>query len=200
MSNAFLSTNTAAIEEGKLKLAIRDGVELEKGVVITEEYLKQHEDLFIQYAEFFTAYPDLYLDIIKPVDSNFELFFYQRIVLRALMRYKSIYITACRAFSKSFITILGMMLQCTFMPGTKRFICAPNKNQSAQIAKEKIVEIYDHWPLLRKEVVNLEMVLCLMLLALWTPLVVEEGTVSKISSSSPILYSILSNILLIYRR
>ena len=48
MSNAFLSTNTAAIEEGKLKLAIRDGVELEKGVVITEEYLKQHEDLFIQ--------------------------------------------------------------------------------------------------------------------------------------------------------
>lgn len=154
MSNAFLSTNTAAIEEGKLKLAIRDGVELEKGVVITEEYLKQHEDLFIQYAEFFTAYPDLYLDIIKPVDSNFELFFYQRIVLRALMRYKSIYITACRAFSKSFITILGMMLQCTFMPGTKRFICAPNKNQSAQIAKEKIVEIYDHWPLLRKEVVG----------------------------------------------
>ena len=154
MSNAFLSTNTAAIEEGKLKLAIRDGVELEKGVVITEEYLKQHEDLFIQYAELFTAYPDLYLDIIKPVDSNFELFFYQRIVLRALMRYKSIYITACRAFSKSFITILGMMLQCTFMPGTKRFICAPNKNQSAQIAKEKIIEIYDHWPLLRKEVIG----------------------------------------------
>ena len=32
MSNAFLSTNTAAIEEGKLKLAIRDGVELEKAV------------------------------------------------------------------------------------------------------------------------------------------------------------------------
>ena len=54
MSNVFLSTNTTAIEEGKLKLAIRDDVELEKGVVITEEYLKQHEDLFIKYAEFFT--------------------------------------------------------------------------------------------------------------------------------------------------
>ena len=154
MSKAFLNTNIAAIEEGKLKLAIREGVELEKGVVITEEYLIQHEELFRQYAEFFTAYPDLYLDIIKPADSNFDLFFYQRIVLRALMRYKSIYITACRAFSKSFVTILGMMLQCIFMPGTKRFICAPNKNQSAQIAKEKIYEIYDRWPLLRKEVVG----------------------------------------------
>jgi hypothetical protein len=40
------------------------------------------------------------------------------------------------------------------MPGTKRFICAPNKNQSAQIAKEKITEIYDKWPLLRREVVG----------------------------------------------
>ena len=37
---------------------------------------------------------------------------------------------------------------------TKRFICAPNKNQSAQIAKEKIIEIYEHWPLLRREIVG----------------------------------------------
>ena len=58
------------------------------------------------------------------------------------------------AFSKSFITILAMILQCVFIPGTKRFICAPNKSQSAQIAKEKIVEIYDKWPLLRKEVLG----------------------------------------------
>jgi hypothetical protein len=70
------------------------------------------------------------------------------------MRYKKIFVTAPRAFSKSFITILGLILQCIFMPGTKRFICAPNKNQSAQIAKEKIVEIYDKFPLLRKEVVG----------------------------------------------
>ena len=104
--------------------------------------------------EIFTAYPDIYLDIIKPTDSNFTLFFYQRIVLRAVMRYKEVYVTAPRAFSKSFITILGIFLQCIFMPGTKRFICAPNKNQSAQIAKEKIIEIYDKFPLLKKEVIG----------------------------------------------
>ena len=40
------------------------------------------------------------------------------------------------------------------MPGTKRFICAPAKKQSAQIAKEKILEIYERWPLLRREVVG----------------------------------------------
>ena len=40
------------------------------------------------------------------------------------------------------------------MPGTKRFICAPNKNQSAQIAREKMIEIYDRWPLLKREVLG----------------------------------------------
>jgi len=54
----------------------REGIPLEKGVVLTKEYLVAHEKLFRQYADFFTAYPDLYLDIIKPSDSNFELFFY----------------------------------------------------------------------------------------------------------------------------
>ena len=97
---------------------------------------------------------DLYLDTIKPVDSTMELFFYQRIVLRAIMRFKEVYVVACRAFSKSFITILALILQCIFIPGTKRFICAPNKNQAAQIAKEKIYEIYERWPLLRKEVIG----------------------------------------------
>ena len=141
-------------DESVVQRGVRDGIEIEKGVVLNEDYLKEHFDEIGDMFSIFTAYPDIYLDLIKPQDSNFELFFYQRITLRAVMRYKDIFITAPRAFSKSFITILGLILQCVFIPGTKRFICAPNKNQSAQIAKEKIVEIYDHWPLLRKEVIG----------------------------------------------
>ncbi len=37
----------------------RDGIELEKGVVLTEERIIEHEDLYRKYCEFFTAYPDL---------------------------------------------------------------------------------------------------------------------------------------------
>ena len=132
----------------------REGIEIEKGAILTPTYLIEHEELFRKYCDFFTAYPDIFLDLIKPSDSTFTLFFYQRIVLRALMRFKEVYVVACRAFSKSFITILALFLQCVFIPGTKRFICAPNKNQSAQIAKEKLVEIYDKFPLLRKEVIG----------------------------------------------
>lgn len=132
----------------------REGTEIEKGVVLNEDYLRANLQQIGQIASEWAAYPDVYLDLITPVDDNFSLFFYQRVVLRAIMRFTNIYITAPRAFSKSFITILGMILQCIFIPGTKRFICAPNKNQSAQIAKEKIAEIYDHWPLIRKEVIG----------------------------------------------
>ena len=153
MSNLIKKHNDL-FDDSVVQRGVRDGIEIEKGVVLNEDYLKEHFDEIGEMFSIFTAYPDIYLDLIKPQDSNFELFFYQRITLRAVMRYKDIFITAPRAFSKSFITILGLILQCVFIPGTKRFICAPNKNQSAQIAKEKIVEIYDHWPLLRKEVIG----------------------------------------------
>lgn len=137
-----------------IKIGVRDGTTIDKGVILNENYLQENLGSIGDVMSIFTAYPDLYLDLIKPQDSSFTLFFYQRITLRALMRFKDIYVTAPRAFSKSFITILAMILQCIFIPGTKRFICAPNKTQAAQIAKEKIVEIYDRWPLLRKEILG----------------------------------------------
>ena len=142
-------TDASLIQRGQ-----REGIEIDKGAILTIPFLEKNEELFRKYCEFFTAYPDLFLDIIKPADSNFSLFFYQRIALRAVMRFKEVYLVACRAWSKSFLVILAMFLQCIFIPGTKRFICAPHKNQSAQIAKEKLFEIFNNWPLLRKEIVG----------------------------------------------
>lgn len=149
-----LINNRFTNENEVIQKATRDGTEVEKGVVLTKDYIERHEKEISELMDIYIAYPDLYLDTIKPVDSTMELFFYQRIVLRAIMRFKEVYVVACRAFSKSFITILALILQCIFIPGTKRFICAPNKNQAAQIAKEKIYEIYERWPLLRKEVIG----------------------------------------------
>ena len=150
----LLSQKDDLMEQDCIQRGYKNGIEIEKGVVATEEFLRKNFDNIGEMLSIFTAYPDVFLDFITPEDSNFGLFFYQRVTLRAIMRYKDIYVTAPRAFSKSFITILGLILQCIFMPGTKRFICAPGKGQSAQIAKEKIVEIYDKFPLIRKEVVG----------------------------------------------
>ena len=153
----ILGNRKRLLETELIERAERDGIELEKGASITAEWLERHFQMLASWIQLFSAYPDYYLDIIKPVDSEFGLFFYQRIVLRVLMRFKDIFITAPRAFSKSFIIILGLFLQCVFIPGRKVFICANTKQQAAQITKEKIFEIYDHWPLLRKEVVGHEL-------------------------------------------
>jgi len=56
--------------------AEREGISIEKGSILTESYLEDHEAIFEKYAEFFTAYPDIFLDLIKPEESNFSLFFY----------------------------------------------------------------------------------------------------------------------------
>lgn len=153
----ILSTRQDLTPNEFVERAEREGIELDKGAVITNEYLERHYDDLCKWVNLFTAYPDYYLDIIKPADSEFSLFFYQRFTLRALMRFKDVFITAPRAFSKSFITILALFLQCIFIPGRKVFICANTKQQAAQITKEKIYEIYDHWPLLKKEIVGWEL-------------------------------------------
>ena len=150
----LLAQKDQLMESDGIQRGYKQGIEIEKGATVTDEYLRKNFDNIGNMLSIFTAYPDVFLDFITPEDSNFQLFFYQRTTLRAIMRYRDIYVTAPRAFSKSFITILGLILQCIFMPGTKRFICAPGKGQSAQIAKEKIVEIYDRWPLIRKEIVG----------------------------------------------
>ena len=128
-----------------------DGILLEKGVNITTEFLEKNEDLMMDCLEKFSAYPDVYLDLITPVGSNFSLFFYQRIFLRACMRYQTIFITATRAASKTFLSILGKYLQCMFIPHHVGAIVAPSKTQASTVAKQKIQEIWRIWPLLKNE-------------------------------------------------
>ena len=153
----ILSAKQELTSNDFIERAEREGIELEKGAVITTEYLERNYQDLCKWVNLFTAYPDYYLDIIKPSDSEFGLFFYQRMTLRALMRFKDVFITAPRAFSKSFVTILALFLQCVFIPGRKVFMCANTKQQAAQITKEKIYEIYDHWPLLKKEIIGWEL-------------------------------------------
>ena len=128
-----------------------DGIELEKGVVITPSFLERNEDLMAESVQLFTVYPDIFLDLITPVDSNFTLFPYQRLFLRACMRYTNIYITAARATSKTYLSILAKYLQCVFLPNHVGSIVAPNKAQAAKISKQKIQEIWRTWPLLKNE-------------------------------------------------
>lgn len=102
----------------------RDGIEMEKGAVITKKRIEENRELYEQWCEYFINYPDMYLDVIKRKDSQFNLFYYQRLFLRLCMRFGRLLVIAPRAFSKSFISILALYLACIFRPGIKLFICA----------------------------------------------------------------------------
>ena len=132
----------------------REGIKIDKGAILTEDRIDKNYDLYTWYITFFTAYPDLFIDMITPKESNFKLFPYQRIFLRACMRYRYHYCTAPRAFAKSFLSILALYLRCIFLPRSKVFICAPGKEQGTKIAMEKLTELWDLFPLLEKEVIS----------------------------------------------
>lgn len=107
------------LEQDILKRGMREGIEIEKGAVLTKEYIEAHEDLFRKYGDFFSAYPDVFLDLIKPTESSFSLFFYQRIILRAIMRFKEVYVIACVKGDTPILTEKGMVPIKDFNPNDR---------------------------------------------------------------------------------
>lgn len=132
----------------------RNGVEMEKGFILTQEYIEKNRKHIEEIMNIYSVYPDLFLDTISLMGDKFTLFFYQRIFIRASMRYRYHYCVATRAFSKTFVSILALILKCIFLPRTHAFIVAPAKSQAAKNSKDKIIEIFQHWPLLKKEIVG----------------------------------------------
>ena len=130
----------------------REGIVLEKGVVLTTPYLESIEEKLQKAIQIWSSYPDIYLEMILPADSNFSFFPYQRIWLRAFMRYTTIFITAVRAAAKTFLSILAKYVQCMFIPNHVGTIIAPGKGQGVAIATQKVKEIWTIWPLLKNEI------------------------------------------------
>lgn len=121
-------------------------------VFLTEERVRKSIPTFTEYVSFWREYPDMFIDMIKGPDSKFNFFFYQRLFLRAAMRHKYFFGTFTRAFSKSFLSVMLMMEKCILYPGIKVFITSGGKEQAAGIAAEKINEICDMIPSIKKEI------------------------------------------------
>jgi hypothetical protein len=105
-----------------------------------------------ELCSYFRAYPDRFIDFLQPEDAKIKLYFYQRIYLRIIFRFRKVFITATRGTSKSFIQNLAFVLLCIMFPRQKLFCCAPGKEQSAKITQECLDDIFDYFPLLREEV------------------------------------------------
>ena len=110
------------------------------------------------YISFWREYPDMYVDFMagkwqpNPPKETLNLFFYQRVFLRAAMRYKYVYAVFPRAYSKSFLSVLILMTRATLYAGAKLFVTSGGKEQASGILKEKVQEICTLVPGFAKEI------------------------------------------------
>ena len=89
---------------------------------------------------------------MKGPDNTFNLFFYQRVFMRAAMRHKYVYAVFPRAYSKSFLAVMILMIRCILYPRCKLFVTSGGKEQAAGIMKEKVKEICTLIPAFEKEI------------------------------------------------
>jgi len=122
------------------------------GKVVTEERLYKILPILEQYYELWLAYPDKLVTQLLPLDTSFKLFPFQTLGMRVNQRYKKVFQTATRGYSKSFMAVLGKIIKCVLLPGTKETMVAEHKNQASRIGREKINELFSLMPLLREEV------------------------------------------------
>lgn len=119
---------------------------------LSEERLLSQLDNLRYLISFFRKYPDLLIDYMKGPDSTFQFYFYQRVFLRIVMRHRYVYATFPRAYSKSFLSMMALMLRCILYPGAQLFVTTGGKQQAASITVAKIEQICKLIPALSNQI------------------------------------------------
>lgn len=107
---------------------------------VKKERIDAHFQEYGEAMNTLMTYPDILSDIMTPEKSSFSMFFEQRIVARAMMRYRQGFFTFTRGFSKSFLAFYIEYITCMFLPRHRGFVVGGTKQQVAQIAREKVVD------------------------------------------------------------
>lgn len=119
---------------------------------ISEERLRACMPELRNAIAFYRKYPDIFVDDIKGPDCIFKFYTYQRVFLRIVMRHKWVYAVFPRAYSKSFLTMMSLMLKAILYPGTQAAVTTGGKEQAASITIAKIEEICRLIPALSNEI------------------------------------------------
>ena len=139
-------------------MALADLMELSKSkntkkTGLSEERIRTQISVIRDYVAYWREYPDKFVDFLCGSNpENFHLFFYQRVFLRAVMRHRYAYATFPRAYSKSFLSVLVLMIRCILYPGSHLFVTTGGKEQAAGIAREKAEEICKLIPGMKNEI------------------------------------------------
>ena len=122
---------------------------------ISEERMAAQLSNLRNLISFFREYPDLMVDYMCGPDggpNHFKFYFYQRVFIRVVMRHRYVFATFPRAYSKSFLSMMVLMLRCILYPGANLFVTTGGKEQAASITISKIEEICRLIPALSNEI------------------------------------------------
>lgn len=128
-----------------------------KKLGVSEERINSIKPILRQYIAYWREYPDMFIDFLQTgengeiPENGLHFYFYQRVFLRVAMRYKYVYMVFPRAYSKSFLSVLTLMIRCILYPRAKLFVTSGGKEQSAGIVKEKVEELCTLVPALNRE-------------------------------------------------
>ena len=128
-----------------------------KKIGISEERIQAVMPHLRDHISFWREYPDLFVDFMQTGGDpdkklTFNLFFYQRVFLRVAIRYKYVYAVFPRAYSKSFLSVLTLLIRGILYPNARLFTTAGGKEQAAQILQEKIQDICNKIPTFEREI------------------------------------------------
>ena len=122
-------------------MALQDLLDLSQKrskIGLSEERIMEIVPVARQYISFWREYPDLFIDFLLESGNpqNFSFYFYQRVFLRVAMRHQYVYAVFPRAYSKSFLSMMILMIRCILYPKCKLFVTSGGKEQAAGIMKE----------------------------------------------------------------
>lgn len=140
-------------------MALQDLLDLSsrrKKIGLSEERIEAIKPYLRQYIAYWREYPDMFIDFLQDggdpaKEKKLKFYFYQRVFLRAAMRYKYVYMVFPRAYSKSFLSVMVLMCRCILYPRSKLFVTSGGKEQAAGIIKEKVNEICALVPAFERE-------------------------------------------------
>ena len=108
----------------------------------------QNIDKYVEFLLWARWNPDLFLDLITPTAGGIRLGLDQRVFLRCLSRFQNVYAVFPRGYGKTFIEVLGLILNAVLYPGIELSLTAQTRESAAGLLEDKTLEVFKYYPLL----------------------------------------------------
>lgn len=115
---------------------------------------QQNLDKWVEFISWARFFPDLFLDLITPETGGIRLDLDQRVFIRVLVRFASVYGVFPRGYGKTFTELLALYVTAILYPNINLSMSAQTMQAAAGLVEEKHSEIVRFFPLIGAEIVG----------------------------------------------